>query len=148
MIFRKSCGFAEIENVSNKEFGNVCEWFADNKLSIHFGEDKTKCLLFSEEKNLPWLFNITYNNNRRKQFNIVEYLGCYLDANLSGESMTTKSLKKINAKLQFLYRQNEFLDPKLRRLLCNSLIQPQFDYECVSWCPLVSKKIRKKIQVT
>ena len=62
--------------------------------------------------------------------------------------MTTKSLKKINAKLQFLYRQNEFLDLKLRRLLCNSLIQPQFDYECVSWYPLVSKKIRKKMQVT
>ena len=58
MIFRKSTGFAEIENVSNKEFGNVCEWFADNKLSIHFGEDKTKCLRFSEEKNLPWLLNI------------------------------------------------------------------------------------------
>ena len=109
----------------------------DNKLSIHFGEYKTKYILFSKEKNLP---NITYKNNRIKPFNIVEYLGCYLDANLSGESMAMKSLKKINAKSQFLYR--------LCRLLCNSLIQPHFDYECVSWYPLVSKKIRNKIQVT
>ena len=56
---------------------------------------------------------------------------------------TWQSLKKVNAKLQFLYRQNEFLNPKLRRL-----IQAHFDYACVSWYPLVSKKIRKKIQVT
>ena len=62
--------------------------------------------------------------------------------------MAMKSLKKINAKLQFLYRQNEFLNPKLCRLLCNSLIQPHFEYACVSWYPLISKKIRNKIQVT
>ena len=29
---------------------NVCEWFLDNKLSIYFGEEKTKCIFFSKEK--------------------------------------------------------------------------------------------------
>ena len=62
--------------------------------------------------------------------------------------MAMESLKKINAELYFLYRQNEFLNSKLRRLLCNSLIQPHFKYACVSWYPLVSKKIRQKIQAT
>ena len=38
--------------------------------------------------------------------------------------------------------------PKLNRLLSNSLIQPHFDYGCISWYPLINKKIRKKIQVT
>ena len=57
----------EIENVLNKRFANVCNWFVDDKLSIHFGEDKTKCFLFSRDKNLPDL-NITYNNNRIKQY--------------------------------------------------------------------------------
>ena len=57
----------EIENVLNKRFANVCNWFVDDKLSIHFGEDKTKCILFSRDKNLPDL-NITYNNNRIKQY--------------------------------------------------------------------------------
>ena len=59
-----------------------------------------------------------------------------------------KSLKKISAKLQFLYRKNEFLNQKLRRLLCHCLIQPHFEYGCVSWYPLVNKKLRTKIQVT
>ena len=31
----------KIENVLNKEFSSLCQWFIDNKLSIHFGEDKT-----------------------------------------------------------------------------------------------------------
>ena len=34
----------EFEYVQNKEFENVCDRFADNKLSVHFGEDKTKCI--------------------------------------------------------------------------------------------------------
>ena len=62
--------------------------------------------------------------------------------------MAMKSLKKIKAKLQFLYRQNEFLNLKLPRLLCNCLFQPHFDYAYISCCSLASKKIRKKIHVT
>ena len=120
----------------------MCEWFVDKTLSVPFDEDKIKCILFSKENNLPEL-NITYENNRTKQFHIVEYLECYLDANLSGKSMAIKSFKKINAKLQFFYRQNEFLNSKLRRSLCNSLIQQYFDYKCVSSYPLVNKKIKK-----
>ena len=78
---------------------------------------------------------------------MVEYLGCCPDANLSGGSMAMKSLRNINIKLQFLYRQNEFLNPKLRRLLCNSLIQPHFDYACISWYSLINQKMRSKLQV-
>ena len=40
----------KIENVLNKEFSSLCEWFIDNKLSIHFGEDKTKANLFTRNK--------------------------------------------------------------------------------------------------
>ena len=43
-----------------------------------------------------------------------------VEGNLSEECMVT-NLKKINAKLQLLYRQIEFLNPKLRKLLCSCL---------------------------
>ena len=38
-------GFADknidtIENNLNKNFNSLCDWFVENKLSIHFGEDK------------------------------------------------------------------------------------------------------------
>ena len=28
----------EIERVLNNDFENICDWFVDDKLSIHFGE--------------------------------------------------------------------------------------------------------------
>ena len=34
----------EFEKQLNEEFKNICDWFVDNKLSIHFGDDKTKAL--------------------------------------------------------------------------------------------------------
>ena len=46
------------------------------------------------KKNLPEL-KITYDNNRIKQYHIEEYLGYYLNPNLSRKFMVMKSLKKI-----------------------------------------------------
>ena len=76
----------EIENVFKSEFTNIFKWFVYNKLSIRFSEDKAKCIPSSRYKYLPEL-NITNNKNRIKQFYVVEHLGCYLDANLRGESI-------------------------------------------------------------
>ena len=36
----------EIEKQLNKDFESICDWFVNNKLSIHFGNDKTKLMLF------------------------------------------------------------------------------------------------------
>ena len=36
----------EIEKQLNGDFTNSCEWFADNRLNIHFDEDKTESILF------------------------------------------------------------------------------------------------------
>ena len=37
----------EIEKQLNKDFGSLYDWFVDHKLSIHFGDDKTKSTLFA-----------------------------------------------------------------------------------------------------
>ena len=52
----------EIEKHLNNDFSNLCEWFLDNKLSIHFGEDKTKSILFGSKRKLRKVgkLNITY----------------------------------------------------------------------------------------
>ena len=60
-------------------------------------------------------------------------MGCMLDETMSGETMALRVVEKINSKLKFLYRENRFLDLLLRRLLCNALIQPYFDYACIAW---------------
>ena len=42
-------GINEIEKQLNVDFFNICDWFLDNKLSIHFGEDKTKSILVASK---------------------------------------------------------------------------------------------------
>ena len=37
----------QIKEELTKNFSNISDSFVDNKLSIHFGEDKTKSILFS-----------------------------------------------------------------------------------------------------
>ena len=43
-----------------------------------------------------------------------------------------KVLKKINSKFEFVYRQNKYLTPRLKRLPYNALFPPHFDYGCTS----------------
>ena len=124
-----------IEKQLNGNFSSICDWFVENKLSIHFGEDKTKSILFSSKNKVKKAdpVNIHYNDIKIKQYSKVTYLRCILDETLSGESMATHVINKINSRLKFLYRQNKFLDITLRRLLCNAMIQPFFDYACNAW---------------
>ena len=138
----------EIEIQLNTDFANLCDWFVENKLSIHFGDDKTKSILFVNKYKLKKAekLKITYNGIEIKQHSKVKYLGCILDETLNGESMALSVLNKVNAKLKFLYRKNRFLTPSLRRLLCNALIQPHFDFACSAWYPNLNKALKQKLQ--
>ena len=67
----------EIEKQLNGDFKNICEWFVDNRLSIHFFVDKTKSILFASKrkiKKVPKL-KINYKNIQTKQPSKVTYLG-------------------------------------------------------------------------
>ena len=57
----------------------------DNRLSIRFGEDKAKSLIFTSKrkiKKVPTL-NISYKNKQIKQHLKVTYLGCILVETIS-----------------------------------------------------------------
>ena len=60
--------------------------------------------------------------------------------------MPSKVLKKINVKLKFMYPQSRYRNLAYKKLLCNALIQPHFDYKCSSWFPLLKKKLKVKLQ--
>ena len=135
----------EIERMLNNDFENICDWFVDIKLSIHFGEDKTKPLLFASQHKIKTIkkLSIKYQDIEIKQHSQVTYLGCVMDETISGKPMALKVINKINEKLNFLYRKNSFLTPGLRRMLYNALIQPQFDYACSAWFPNLNAKLKQ-----
>ena len=78
-------------------------------LSIHFGGDKTKSILFASRRRAKDIckLNIRYKEINIKQQAQVTYLGCVLGESMSGEPMALKVLNKINEKL-FFYRKNRF----------------------------------------
>ena len=94
-----------------KNFSNICDWFVDNKLSIHFGEDKTKPILFSTKnrKRTIGTLDIQYGDVRIKEYSKVTYLDFELDKSLSRNAMVLKVTNKINGRLKFLYRKNRYL---------------------------------------
>ena len=59
----------EIEKQLIRNFLSSCDWFVDNKLSIHFGQDKAKSILFSTKHKLrnAKSLNIVYNDIEIKQ---------------------------------------------------------------------------------
>ena len=66
----------EIEDQLNLNFCSLCDWFIDNKLSIHPSEDKTKSILFRTKFNIKRAepLNIVYDNVKIKQHTKVTYL--------------------------------------------------------------------------
>ena len=92
----------EIEKQLKVDFFIICDWFVDNQLSIHFGEDKTKSILFPSKfktKNIK-KFNIKYGDMQMKQHSKIKYLGCLMDQAMSGEAMALNVIHQINDKRQ------------------------------------------------
>ena len=96
----------EIEKQLNKDFENICDWFVDNKLSIHFGNDITKSILFVTKFKIKKVrkLNIKYGDIQVKQHSKVKYLVCMLDETMSRDTMALSLINKINNKLKFPYR--------------------------------------------
>ena len=60
----------QIEKRLNEDFENLCDWFVDNKLNVHFGEDNIKSILFASKrraKNIHQLF-IKYRHKYKTTF--------------------------------------------------------------------------------
>ena len=58
----------EIEDQLNLNFSSLYDWFINNKLSIHLGEDKTNLILFGTKFNFKRAesLNIVYGNVKIK----------------------------------------------------------------------------------
>ena len=92
----------EIEMVLNNDFKNICDWFVDNKLTIHYSEDKTKSVLFASKCKIK---NKKYQDIEKNQHSQLTYLGYIMDKTMSGEPMTLNVIHKINGNRSFFTRK-------------------------------------------
>ena len=105
-----------------RDFANICDWFVDIKLSIYFGQDKTKSILFSSRRNLTLAekLDIRYKEIKIKQDkNCVNYLVYVL-----GETMVLRVIENVDSRLRFL-------DASVLSLICNALTSFWFCLYCV-----------------
>ena len=104
-----------------------------NRLSLHLG--KTESILFGTKQKIKQCsqMSVYCNNIPIQAKKNVKYLGITFDQDLSGDKIGRDAVRKINNGLKFLYRNGQLLSRNEKRLLCSTLLQPYFDYACVSW---------------
>ena len=136
----------EIESRLSMELESLSVWLDENKLSLHLG--KTESILFASKKRLANTkeMSISCNNVNIKAKSSVKYLGLTIDQDMSGTSMSTSVLGKVNAKTKFLYRKGKFFNTKERKMLSSALIQSNFDYACNSWFRGLTKYLKHRLQ--
>ena len=101
----------ETEKQLNLGFSNTCDWIADSKVSILLSEDKAKSILFaskSKKKKYTKKLNVKDWDMQIKQHSEVKHLGYLMDETISEEAMTLNVIYKINNKLKFFSRRNDF----------------------------------------
>ena len=136
-----------VANFLSKELEKCQKWLVDNKLSIHLG--KTECILFGSKRllNADVQFNVGLGGATVKRVVSVKYLGVFIDQYLDFSTHVEGLLKKAHGKLQFLYRNNVFLNFSTRKLLCESLIFSSLEYCSSSWFPGLSTRLRDSLSV-
>ena len=100
-------------------FESCSSWLIDNKLSLHLG--KTERMLFGPKRKLSKVkkISIICHEHVIKANHQVKYLGLFIEDKLSGESIVSSIVQKVNNRLKFLYRQARFLDQKSKLSLCS-----------------------------
>ena len=137
-----------IEASLSTNLESLSMWLEENKLSLHLG--KTESILFASNHKLKHknALSITCGGISINSTNSVKYLGVHLDQNMSFSSFGTTVIKKINAKVKFLFRIRSFLATRERKMLCSALIQSNFDYACNSWYRGLPVSLKCKLQTS
>ena len=62
--------------------------------------------------------------------------------------MAEKVLKKVNARLKFLFRIKNYLNKRTKQMLVWALIQCHYDYSCCFWFSALPKNMKEKLNVS
>ena len=137
---------SEIEEDLSRNLSSLKDWLEESKLSLHVG--KTESIIFGSKRRLRKVssFNVKCGEVTLRSKTEVKYLGATLDQCLSGNTMCTNVIRKVNSGLKFLYRKACFLETKERKMICTAFLQSKFDYGCNIWYRSVTKAMKHKLQ--
>ena len=95
-LFSQCKDITEIEKQLNEDFESIYDWFVNNKLSIYFGNDKTKSMLLVNKFKIKKIrkLNMKDGDIQIKQYSKVKYLGYMLDDKMFVETMALSVTNK------------------------------------------------------
>jgi len=142
----------------NTEFQKVCQFFRENKLSLH--PDKTKYLIISNSTaiqnmdisvkidnnnsncNLPSLIHEIIRVKNSDPIPAIKYLGVYFDPNLNFKYHIQQISSKISRALYSLHTVKNFLPPQALKTLYYSLINCHLVYAVEIWSCTVTSHLK------
>ena len=103
---------------------------------------KTEVILFGSKRKLNKYneFSIVLSDGqtiRAKQS--VIYLGLELILYLDGKQIVLNIVKKVNSRLKFLYRQANYFNQNVKKMICSALVLCLFDFSISAWYGGISK---------
>ena len=91
----------------NSELKCLDRWTKTNKINID--ADKTKCMLFSYNKNLNFP-DISVGNNTVNETSVTKFLRIHLDKNINFVNHITEMSMKVVKSIGFLYKQGIYIN--------------------------------------
>ena len=76
----------------------------------------------------------------------VIYLRLELNQYLDGEQIVLNIVKKVNSRLKFLYRQANYFNQNVKKMICSALVLCLFDYSISAWYGGISKYHAHRLQ--
>jgi len=137
-----------IEQLLTEYLNCLSQWLIDNKLSHHLGTTESFLVGSPQKIKCNPSLEIICNNLAIKSTTSVNYLGATLDQTFPFSEMVQLMLKKVNARLKFVYRNKQYLTQHTNTLLVMSLIQCHYDYAGCIWYTGLNKVLKNEFQTT
>ena len=117
----------------NTELNKISDWLKVNRLSLNVG--KTKYMLFHSIKkkiNFPEQ-GIHINGKAIERVQTFNFLGLYLDSQMTWQAHINALAGKINRSLGILNRLKHYLPLNIKKLMYNSLVLSYLNYGILLW---------------
>ena len=109
---------------------------------IQFHPDKCEVISVTRKVN-PIIYNYTLHNQTLKHVDSVKYLGVHINKQLNWNTHVNYTAAKANNSLNFLRRNINVSNPKIKEKAYKSLVRPILEYAQVVWDPYVDEQIKQ-----
>ena len=123
----------QLHDQATKELGKLSNWFAHNRLSLHF--EKTEFMTFSKTNRAVDEQELTVQIDGKpiRRVQETKFLGVHLDRNISWRKHINRVIQKISQTVGIIGRARKFMDTSQLILLYNTMVLPHLQYCLVNW---------------